>query len=183
MKDNIEFGFSKKDIDSFEKRLDKLFDDIKQTISDPKKYAHQVGKTRTGLRENREMLIENELQYARMKYDLKSRGLIQESTPLSVTGQLINDFSLELMKTAPDEINLKFGFENTPRNRPTYESMVEVYRGDLETFRFQSKGSEDIVKVLQNQKGYPITETIYKVYSKGYVNRVEKLISEAFKRT
>jgi hypothetical protein len=183
MKPIIDIGISKSSLQSWEKRIERLFNDLEQSLQDPAKFNREVNKTQKGLQENREMDIENELRYAEMKYSLKQRGLIKESTPLSVTGQLIKDFHLKLMKTDPNELTHILTFKNDPRMRPTYESMAAVYRGDEDALRYKQSGSQDIVKVLQTHKGYPIIETIYKVYSKDYVKRVERIINDVFTRS
>lgn len=182
MSKKLEFGFREKDLDSFMRKIESTFEKIEQKLKDPKNFEDIVEQSRQGLRENREMAIENEINYAQMKYSLKQQGHIPHSTPLSVTGQLIDDYYMKLMSTEPDDLKHHLTFKNDPRMRPTYQSMAQVYRGELEALEYQESGSKDIVRILQQHKGYPILDTIYNVYSKDYEKRVNSLISDALKR-
>lgn len=171
------------DDNGFNKRIEGLFKRIEDSVSNPNNFQDIARKARKGLRENREMTIENELNYAQMKYSLKQEGLIPQSTPLSVTGQLIKDLYYDTMNRSPNEILGVMTFRDEERLRPTYSSMWQVYREEIESLDYQASKSSDVVRKLQVHKGWPIIETLYKGYKQDFVRTVQEAVAEAFRRS
>ena len=170
----------KVDTNGFHKRVEKLFQYIDKRVSNPNEYNVIMHKARKGLRENREMTIENELTYAQMKTSLKQEGHISKSTPLSVTGQLIGDLYYDTMSKSPNEILGAMTFRAEERMRPTYDSMWRVYHDEIESLDYKASKSSDVMKKLQTHKGWPIIETLYKGYKQDFVNKVSEIVAEAF---
>lgn len=174
--------FDPKDVSKFVDKINTSFENIKKELNNLDNFENINTRVRSGLRDNRDMTIQNEEHYAEMKEQLWTWGEIDYDSPLSVTGQLINDYHMKLMSTNPDDLQYNLTFKNDPRLRPTYQSMVRVYREEIEELEYKESGSLDLVTKLQIAKGYPIIDTINKVYSKDYVNKVMDIIQEQFKR-
>jgi len=170
----------KVDTNGFHKRVEKMFQYIDNRVSNPNEYKTIVEKAQKGLRENRETTIKNELIYADMKTDLKQEGYIPEDTPLSVTGQLIDDLYYDTMSKSPDEILGAMTFRAEERMRPTYYSMWQVYHDEIESLDYKASKSSDVMKKLQTRKGWPIIETLYKGYKQDFVKKVSTIVAEAF---
>lgn len=181
MNPKIEAFYDPKSIEKFQKKIEKTFNKIATELQNIKNFEPIVTKTKSGLRENRQMTFENELKYAEMKLALKNQGYIRHSTPLSVTGQLIDDFYMGVHSVQADELSLKLAFQDIPRLRPTYMSMAKVYRGEEDNLTYKESSSEDVVKDLVRNKGYPILESVSSVYGRDYVLKVHEIIKNAFK--
>jgi hypothetical protein len=176
----MKFELEQKGVDRFLKDIDRLFNEIEKNLTDPTNFDNQINKVKDGLIEN-VMNFESSERYQNLKRELKLTGKIEYDTPGALTGQLIEDLRYKVMNKSPNEIVSVITFEDAMRDRPTLKSMWEVVNGSRTSLEYRPISSAKLAESLTN-KGYDFMESIYQLYSKDFNKRINRLISNAFKK-
>lgn len=184
----VQIGFDRKDIQNFNKSVNKLFDDINYFVSSPATYEAGLSKVRKGMHENK-LALKNSEGWQKVKAKLKREGKIPHSDPLNITGQLVDDFYAAMYNTGPKDLNkigVELTFRDTPRLRPTIKSMYAAYRDEKAAIVYEASSSYAVAAKLEKYTGtlngvnYNITDAIYKLYSSDFEKIVFAAVAKAF---
>jgi hypothetical protein len=174
----------KKSVESFHKRIDSIFDDIETTLFQAKSHVKIERKVKKALKDNTFGFV-NSPAYSEAKRKL---ALKDNTNPLNLTGQMIEDLSFEMVSKVSDEYIGYLQFKDVIRTRPT---LYAVLNNKSTTKQMSSK---EVAAKLE--KGirftypngfnrtiqYPIMEMTYNMYSKDFVRHLKKLIANSFNK-
>ncbi len=187
--------FSKKDLKSLDKDLNKLFTGIGQELASVPKMQPMVDKVRQGMSENAMKFTNHEI-WKHNKEVAKRAGLIDFDSPLMVTGQLVNDFIFHTGKPKVSQLPYSdefvigmFTWAAIERKRPTSRHILnEIARKrgygkiDEEAEKFTHIKTSDLVRIIMKSPRYPIMDSIMTLYDKDITLHVERLITDLFKK-
>jgi hypothetical protein len=174
----FDIKFEKKSLDAFDRRIDKMFDQIQRDMSNPTNMEPVVVDIKDSMKKGMSGIYQNN-RYSQAKNTLKARGMIDYNVPFAVTGQLIDDMKMSLMSVSPNEILQSLSFSDVERLRPTIWSMYNVAEGKSNQLDYDSSSSAEVAQALSAR--YPIMRLIQQAYEDDFVNHINQIISRAIR--
>lgn len=190
----ISAEFNKSDLRALDKDLDSLFTEFGRELASAPKMQPMVDKIRQGISEN-SMKFKNSEVWDNTKALADWFGVVDFSSPLMMTGQLVQDFIFYAGKPKISQIPYSdefiigaFTWAAKERKRPSYRYILnqlaikehrnEPYPG---TDKFTFIKSSDLIKIIMKSPRYPVMDSITGLYHQDIERHMEKLINEAFK--